>query len=256
MHFFRDPERVVPQGEGLAVSPADGKVVRIEERPDPFTDEPKLCISIFMNVFSVHVNRAPVAGTVEGIRYFPGAFVNAAFDKASTHNERCAYSMPQTLAQKILQAHTDEVVEQDGQIVQCRVSLVLANDITGPLAIKSFKGMGAEKVFDKDKIALVMQLVRDPSQFDVILTGNIFGDILSDEASVITGSLGMLPSASMGASGPGLFEPIHGSAPDIAGQNKANPLATILSGAMLNKKLSRDYQTISAKVGNRRLYDA
>ena len=64
--------------------------------------------------------------------------------------------MPQTLAQKILQAHTDEVVDQDGQIVQCRVSLVLANDITGPLAIKSFKGMGAEKVFDKDKIALVM----------------------------------------------------------------------------------------------------
>ena len=64
--------------------------------------------------------------------------------------------MPQTLAQKILQAHTDEVGEQDGQIVQCRVSLVLANDITGPLAIKSFKGMGAEKVFDKDKIALVM----------------------------------------------------------------------------------------------------
>lgn len=78
-----------------------------------------------------------------------------------------------------------------------------------------------------------MQLVRDPSQFDVILTGNIFGDILSDEASVITGSLGMLPSASMGAEGPGLFEPIHGSAPDIAGQDKANPLATILSGAML-----------------------
>lgn len=78
-----------------------------------------------------------------------------------------------------------------------------------------------------------MQLVRDPSQFDVILTGNIFGDILSDEASVITGSLGMLPSASVGAAGPGLFEPIHGSAPDIAGQNKANPLATIFSGAMM-----------------------
>lgn len=80
---------------------------------------------------------------------------------------------------------------------------------------------------------VAMQLVRDPSQFDVILTGNIFGDILSDEASVITGSLGMLPSASLGASGPGLFEPAHGSAPDIAGQDKANPLATILSGAML-----------------------
>ena len=78
-----------------------------------------------------------------------------------------------------------------------------------------------------------MQLVRDPSQFDVILTGNIFGDILSDEASVITGSLGMLPSASLGSDGPGLFEPVHGSAPDIAGQDKANPLATILSAAML-----------------------
>ncbi len=78
-----------------------------------------------------------------------------------------------------------------------------------------------------------MQLVRDPSQFDVILTGNIFGDILSDEAAAITGSLGMLPSASMGSQAPALFEPIHGSAPDIAGQDKANPLATILSAAML-----------------------
>lgn len=78
-----------------------------------------------------------------------------------------------------------------------------------------------------------MQLVRDPSQFDILLTGNIFGDILSDEASVITGSLGMLPSASLGSENPGLFEPIHGSAPDIAGKNLANPLGTILSGAML-----------------------
>ena len=78
-----------------------------------------------------------------------------------------------------------------------------------------------------------MQLVRDPSQFDVIVTGNLFGDILSDEASVITGSIGMLPSASLGAGNPGLFEPIHGSAPDIAGQNLANPLATILSVGMM-----------------------
>ena len=78
-----------------------------------------------------------------------------------------------------------------------------------------------------------MQLVRNPSQFDIILTGNIFGDILSDEASVITGSLGMLPSASLGKGKPGLFEPIHGSAPDIAGKDSANPLATILSAAML-----------------------
>ncbi len=78
-----------------------------------------------------------------------------------------------------------------------------------------------------------MQLVRNPAQFDVILTGNLFGDILSDEASVITGSLGMLPSASLGDTAPGLFEPIHGSAPDIAGKDMANPLAAILSAAML-----------------------
>tara|TARA_Y100001968_G_C19339108_1_gene708505 strand:- start:65 stop:1147 length:1083 start_codon:yes stop_codon:yes gene_type:complete len=78
-----------------------------------------------------------------------------------------------------------------------------------------------------------MQLVKDPSQFDVILTGNLFGDILSDQAAMLTGSIGMLPSASLGSNGPGLFEPVHGSAPDIAGQDKANPIAMILSAAMM-----------------------
>jgi len=78
-----------------------------------------------------------------------------------------------------------------------------------------------------------MQLVRTPKQFDVIVTGNLFGDILSDEASVLTGSIGMLPSASLDANGKGLYEPIHGSAPDIAGKGIANPLATILSAAMM-----------------------
>lgn len=78
-----------------------------------------------------------------------------------------------------------------------------------------------------------MQLVRDPSRFDVIVTSNMFGDILSDEASQITGSIGLLPSASMGDGTCGLYEPIHGSAPDIAGQDKANPIATILSAAMM-----------------------
>lgn len=78
-----------------------------------------------------------------------------------------------------------------------------------------------------------MQLVRAPKQFDVIVTGNLFGDILSDCAAMLTGSIGMLPSASLDASGKGLYEPIHGSAPDIAGQGVANPLATILSAAML-----------------------
>lgn len=86
-----------------------------------------------------------------------------------------------------------------------------------------------------------MQLVRQPKQFDVIVTGNMFGDILSDQAAMLTGSIGMLPSASLDANGKGMYEPCHGSAPDIAGQNIANPLATILSVAMmLRYSLQRD----------------
>ena len=91
-----------------------------------------------------------------------------------------------------------------------------------------------------------MQLVRDPRQFDVIVTGNLFGDILSDEASMLVGSIGMLPSASLDARGKGLYEPIHGSAPDIAGMNRANPLATILSMAMMFR-----YTFARADVGDR-----
>lgn len=81
--------------------------------------------------------------------------------------------------------------------------------------------------------AMAMHLINRPRDFDVVVTGNMFGDILTDEASMLPGSLGMLPSASLGAGGPGLYEPIHGSAPDIAGQDIANPLATILAAAML-----------------------
>ncbi|KIY99262.1 3-isopropylmalate dehydrogenase [Monoraphidium neglectum] len=78
-----------------------------------------------------------------------------------------------------------------------------------------------------------MQLLRNPKYFDVVVTGNIFGDILSDEASMLAGSLGMLPSASISGSGPGIFEPVHGSAPDIAGQDLANPMAMVMSAAMM-----------------------
>ena len=88
-----------------------------------------------------------------------------------------------------------------------------------------------------------MQLVRDPKQFDVIVTTNMFGDILSDLASMLTGSIGMLPSASLSSDGVGMYEPIHGSAPDIAGQNIANPLATILSLSMLFKYSLNDQET-------------
>lgn len=81
--------------------------------------------------------------------------------------------------------------------------------------------------------AAAMQLIRNPKQFDTIVTGNLFGDILSDAAAMLTGSIGMLPSASLGAANPSVFEPVHGSAPDIAGQDKANPIAQVLSAAMM-----------------------
>ncbi len=96
-----------------------------------------------------------------------------------------------------------------------------------------------------------MQLVRDPNAFDVIVTENMFGDILSDEASMITGSIGLLPSASIGSGAPALYEPIHGSAPDIAGQGIANPIATILSAAMMLRysfKLGDEADAIEAAV--------
>jgi 3-isopropylmalate dehydrogenase len=125
-----------------------------------------------------------------------------------------------------------------------------------------------------------MQLLKNPSQFDVIVTGNMFGDILSDEASMLTGSIGMLPSASLDEAGKGLYEPIHGSAPDIAGRNLANPLATVLSAAMMlrhtfdqglaaarveaavKKVLSQGYRTAdifspgTVRVGTREMGDA
>ena len=90
-----------------------------------------------------------------------------------------------------------------------------------------------------------MQLVRAPKSFDVMVTGNLFGDILSDEASMLTGSIGMLPSASLNASGQGLYEPSHGSAPDIAGKDLANPLATVLSLALLMRySLKREKEAL------------
>ena len=96
-----------------------------------------------------------------------------------------------------------------------------------------------------------MQLVKTPAQFDVVVTSNMFGDILSDESSQITGSIGMLPSASLGSTKRGMYEPIHGSAPDIAGQNKANPIATILSASMMLRysfDLDKEADAIDAAV--------
>lgn len=92
-HFFRDPERVVPDKKNIAVSPADGKIIRIASVTDPLNGESRQCISIFMNVLNVHVNRMPVSGTVKAIEYKPGRFLNASLSKASEDNERCLYSI-------------------------------------------------------------------------------------------------------------------------------------------------------------------
>jgi 3-isopropylmalate dehydrogenase len=99
--------------------------------------------------------------------------------------------------------------------------------------------------------SMAMHLLSRPTSFDVVVTSNMFGDILTDEASMLPGSLGMLPSASIGSSGPGLYEPIHGSAPDIAGRGIANPLATILAAAMLCRfslQLTKEADAIEAAV--------
>ncbi len=93
LNFFRDPERVVPDEEGAAVSPADGRVVKVERRTDPVSGETRQCVCVFMNVFNVHVNRSPVTGTITAIRYHAGKFFNASLDKASTDNERCEYQV-------------------------------------------------------------------------------------------------------------------------------------------------------------------
>lgn len=92
-HFFRDPERVIPSRADVAVAPADGKIIRISSVADPFSGESRQCISIFMNVLNVHVNRIPVTGNVKAIEYKPGRFLNASLNKASEDNERCLYSI-------------------------------------------------------------------------------------------------------------------------------------------------------------------
>lgn len=130
----------------------------------------------------------------------------------------------------------------------------LWRDVTTEIITKEFPDVELSHMY-VDNAA--MQLIRWPKQFDVIVTGNIFGDILSDEASMLVGSLGMLPSASMGESGPGVFEPCHGSAPDIAGQDRANPLAMILSAAMmLRYDLDREEEALVLETAVEAVLDA
>lgn len=112
LNFFRDPERVPPGETSVAASPADGKIISIGKCNDPFENTPRTRISVFMNVFNVHVNRAPVACQVEAIRYIPGAFFNASLDKASKDNERCLWRL------KDLSGHEWTMVQIAGLIAR------------------------------------------------------------------------------------------------------------------------------------------
>ena len=136
--------------------------------------------------------------------------------------------------ERIARAAFDAAMKRDKRLISIDKANVLD---TSRLWRKTVRELSAEypevEVSDMLVDNAAMQLVRNPAQFDVIVTSNMFGDILSDEASQITGSIGMLPSASLGYTKRGLYEPIHGSAPDIAGKNIANPIATILSCAMM-----------------------
>ncbi|WP_456380414.1 3-isopropylmalate dehydrogenase [Thiolapillus sp.] len=141
------------------------------------------------------------------------------------------------------ESEIERIVRVAGDIARKRDSRVCSVDKANVLECTELWREVATRVMEKDYSDVelshmyvdnaAMQLVREPKQFDVMVTTNMFGDILSDCAAMLTGSIGMLPSASLDENGKGMYEPIHGSAPDIAGQNKANPLATILSVAMM-----------------------
>ena len=137
---------------------------------------------------------------------------------------------------RITEVAFDLARKRQGRVTSCEKANVMESGKLWREEVTKLHGEGYDDVQLEHMYAdnCAMQLCRNPRQFDVIVTDNLFGDILSDEAAMLTGSLGMLPSASLGIEGTaGLYEPVHGSAPDIAGQNKANPLATVLSLAML-----------------------
>lgn len=176
--------------------------------------------------FDIMIVRELTGGIYFGERgYRSGKYGEEAFDTE-------AYSIPEI--ERIGRAAFESAMKRQKRLTSVDKANVLE---TSRLWRKTMHKLAEEypEVSYQDMFVdnAAMQLVRDPQQFDVIVTSNMFGDILSDEASQLTGSIGMLASASIGDSKRGLYEPIHGSAPDIAGQNKANPIAAVLSAAMM-----------------------
>ena len=189
-------------------------------------DECPLRADIVENGFDIMIVRELTGGIYFGDRgYRQGKYGEEAFDtEAYSHMEierigRVAFESARKRRKKLVSIDKANVLETS------RLWRKIMHALAAEYPDVEFSDMLVDNA--------AMQLVRNPSQFDVIVTSNMFGDILSDEASQITGSIGMLPSASLSGESRGLYEPIHGSAPDIAGQNKANPIATILSAAMM-----------------------
>jgi 3-isopropylmalate dehydrogenase len=146
--------------------------------------------------------------------------------------DTCVYTVAEI--ERIAAVAFDAAARRSGRVTSVDKANVLETSRLWRETVVAFAASRPEVELDHMLVDnAAMQLVSDPSRFDVILTENMFGDILSDESAMLTGSLGMLPSASLGDGGPGVFEPVHGSAPDIAGTGAANPLATILSAAMM-----------------------
>lgn len=166
---------------------------------------------------------------VEEVKFKEGSL------KGNYAQDVMVYSVPEI--ERIARVACETSMKRGGKLISVDKANVLESSKLWRKTIEDFVGNNYPNVELKHLYVdnAAMQLATNPKQFDVIVTGNMFGDILSDLASAITGSIGMLPSASLNSRGFGLYEPVHGSAPDIAGQGKANPLAQILSGAMMLK---------------------
>ena len=161
-----------------------------------------------------------------------GIYFGAKERTATSASDACVYTRPEV--ERIARVAFEAAHRRRGRVCSVDKANVLETSRLWREVVRELAGDYPDVALEHMLVDnAAMQLVANPSRFDVIVTENMFGDILSDEAAMLTGSLGMLPSASLGGDGPGLFEPVHGSAPDIAGQGIANPLATFLSVAML-----------------------
>lgn len=222
----------------------------------PITMHPKL-------IDASPIKREIIEGTdILFVRELTGGIYFGASGRRETNGEEEGYSEMTYRTSEV-----ERVVRLAAQAAKGRKGKVTSVDKANVLEVSRLWRSVAARVMTEEfpKLeyevvlvdAMAMHLISRPRDFDVVVTGNMFGDILTDEASMLPGSLGLLPSASLGDSGPGLYEPIHGTAPDIAGQGKANPLATILASAMLLRhSLNSEEEAAAVEAAVSRVLDA